>query len=117
MGHVEEQPAEMPGEVRVPGVGMQHLRRGVECGDHRQVGAEHSQRGIGVGGMILGVSRGSGPGFAHAVDIDGAQISELTHQLCDMHTGASIDMRWVFPGQQRHMWSHEMILSGQLGGG
>ena len=62
-----------------------------------------SVRSAGVGPLqqriVLGVRDRARARIAHAVHLDLCELHELAYEEVDMHAGASVDVRWVLPGE------------------
>jgi hypothetical protein len=102
-----EQPAEVTGEVRVPGVGVDEVGAG-EGVDHLEVHAERPDRSVRVGQLRqVGVAGDRdaagavlGPGSVERVHPDVDPAAEDARELGDVHAGAAVDVGRVLAGNQ-----------------
>jgi hypothetical protein len=99
--NVVEQPGQVTGQVRVPGVGVDQVHLLWHRGDHRQVRSEDPQRGVRAWRIVLCVRRRAIPRFAHALHVDVDQLPQLGYELRDVYASAPIDRWGVLAGQQR----------------
>jgi hypothetical protein len=98
MGHAVQQLGEVPGEVRVPRVGVDD-RAAADRRGHLQVGGEDPQRRIGTGQarVVLGVRRRTGARLAEAVHVDVDELGQLTRQQLDVDAGTAVHVGRVLP--------------------
>ncbi|MPM19878.1 hypothetical protein SDC9_66305 [bioreactor metagenome] len=111
VGDLAEDAAQVAGQVRVPGVRVHQVQPVRQRGDHRQIGAEDPQGGVGPGGVVLGVRGGTLPGRSHALDVDVDELAQLRDELLDVDARAPVDGRRILPGQDRNTQAHGRMLA------
>src|SRR5215472_19233935 len=91
----------MAGQVGVPGMRVHDICLG-HCRRHGQVGGDGPERGVRVVEVLpRRVRDRAEPVGSLAVHGEADQVSKLARQILHVHAGAAVDLRRVFPGQQR----------------
>ena len=87
------------GELRVPGVGVDHVDLG-DRGRHGDVRAERPKGAVRPGREVLRMCRRPLPRFAHALHVDGlAELLKLRDELPDVNAGAAVDVGRILTGE------------------